>query len=101
MTIGTLAPHPAPLTEDRDGVIRVGRTRVQLASVIIAFNHGRTAEEILLMYPSLDLTDIYAVIVYYLWHRAEIDKYLLEHEKLEAASRGELERDFPSAGVRE
>src|SRR5437762_5680964 len=97
--IQTLSAHPPPLRADEDGVIRVGGTRVQLASVLIAFGQGRSAEEILLMYPSLDLTDIYAVITYYLWHRAEVDEYMREHEKLELESREETERRFPAAGV--
>jgi uncharacterized protein (DUF433 family) len=73
---------PPPLSVDDDGVLRVGGTRVRLETVINAFQAGCAAEEILLKYPSLQLTDIYAVITYYLWHRAEVDAYLSERRSL-------------------
>ena len=44
-----------PLTTDHDGVVRVGRTRVTLDTVLGAFAEGATTEEIALQYPSLDL----------------------------------------------
>ena len=58
----TLVAQPPPVEMDEDGVIRVAGTRVRLETVIDAFNNGCTPEEILLKYPSLNLTDIYAVI---------------------------------------
>ena len=99
--INALTAQPPPLQQDQDGVVRVGGTRVQLASVLIAFNRGHGAEEIVLMYPSLNLTDVYAVITYYLWHRAELDDYLRHEERLAEESRREAEQRFPSAGIRE
>jgi uncharacterized protein (DUF433 family) len=72
----TVAPETIPLTKDADGVIRVGNTRVTLDTVITAFLEGATPEEIVHQYPSLDLTDVYAVITYYLRRRAEVDAYL-------------------------
>ena len=76
-------------------------TRVRLESVIFAFNNGCAAEEILLKYPSLNLTDIYAVITYYLWHRQDVDAYLGERGRLAEEVRRENEQRFPAAGVRE
>ena len=35
-----------PLHDDKHGVIRVGRSRVSLESVVAAFGHGASAEEI-------------------------------------------------------
>jgi uncharacterized protein (DUF433 family) len=93
--------QPPPIQEDDAGVLRVGGTRVRLETVINAFNNGSTAEEILLKYPSLNLTDIYAVITYYLWSRDEVDAYLEERCQQEEAVRRENEARFPSAGVRE
>ena len=55
---------PSPLSVDNDGVLRVGGTRIRLATVINALQAGCAAEEILLKYPSLQLTDLYAVITY-------------------------------------
>jgi uncharacterized protein (DUF433 family) len=47
-----------PLVADDDGVIRVAGTRVQLETVVIAFDAGATAEEIAQQYTSLDLADV-------------------------------------------
>jgi uncharacterized protein (DUF433 family) len=93
--------QPPPIQEDDAGVLRVGGIRVRLETIITAFNNGSTAEEILLKYPSLNLTDIYAVITYYLWSRNEVDAYIEERRCQEEAVRWENETRFPSAGVRE
>jgi hypothetical protein len=79
----------------------VGGTRVRLETIINAFKNGSTAEEILLKYPSLNLTDIYAVITYYLWSRKEVEAYLEERHRLAEAVHQENETRFPSAGIRE
>ena len=100
-TLDHLAAEPAPIRTDADGVPRVAGTRVRLATVITAFNNGASAEEILLKYPSLSLTDIYAVIAYYLWQRPGIDAFLSRQEEAADAARQELEARFPSAGVRQ
>ena len=53
-----------PLRTDNDGVMRVGRTRVPLDTVVYAFNQGASPEEIVLSYPTLQLDDVYAVVNY-------------------------------------
>jgi uncharacterized protein (DUF433 family) len=93
--------HPPPIQADDAGVLRVGGTRVRLETIINAFKSGSAAEEMLLKYPSLNLTDIYAVITYYLWSREEVEAYLEERRRLEEAVRQENETRFPPAGVRE
>ena len=100
MITDMLVAQPAPCQMDEDGVLRVTGTRVRLDTVIGAFNSGYTAEEIMFKYPSLNLIDIYAVITYYLWHRAEMDQYLEERQVLAAQVRQENERRFPPQGVR-
>ena len=45
MTLAIVA-EPVPLETDAGGVIRVGKTRVALDTVISAFLEGATAEEI-------------------------------------------------------
>jgi uncharacterized protein (DUF433 family) len=97
----TLVAEPAPIRRDDDGVARVGGTRVRLDSVLGAFKNGSAAEEIMLKYPSLSLTDIYAVITYYLWHREAVDEYLEERKSVEETVRRENEAAFPPNGVRE
>jgi uncharacterized protein (DUF433 family) len=61
-----------PLVKDSHGVFRIGGTRVTLDLVVRAFNRGATAEEILQKFPSLELSDVYQVIGYYLKHQAEL-----------------------------
>lgn len=76
----TLERQTIPLTEDQHRVMRVGQTRVTLETVIHAFEQGHTAEEIVSHYPALKLADVYAVIAYYLNHRAEVHAYLQQQE---------------------
>lgn len=78
-----------PLSKDADGVYRVGGTRVTLDLVVRAFNRGATAEEIAQDFSSLQLSDIYQVIGYYLKHHSELAEYFAmrareEQEILEA-----------------
>ena len=67
-----------PIETDKDGVIRVGNTRVTLETLVSAFNDGSTAEEIVYQFPVLNLADVYAVIAYYLRNRDTVEKYLNE-----------------------
>lgn len=70
-----------PLRTEPDGSVRVGKSRVLLATVIGDFRQGATPEEIVVHFPTLDLADVYAVLGYYLRHRAEVDRYLSERER--------------------
>jgi uncharacterized protein (DUF433 family) len=62
----TISLEPAPIKTDERGVVRVAETRVTLDTVVTAFLEGCTPEEIKEQYPSLQLSDIYLVIGYYL-----------------------------------
>jgi uncharacterized protein (DUF433 family) len=78
-----------PLSRDASGVYRVGGSRVTLDLVIRAFNRGATPEEIAQDFPSLQLSEIYQVIGYYLNHGSELAGYFdrrarEEQETLEA-----------------
>src|SRR5262245_48522282 len=64
-----------PLWEDPPGVLRVGNSRVLLALVIHAHQQGTSPLDIVQTYDTLDFGDVYAVIAYYLAHRAEVDEY--------------------------
>ena len=92
---------PIPLHMNRDGVFLVGGTRVTLDTVIGAFTDGATPEEIAQQYPSLDLADIYAVLAYYLRHRAEVDVYL--HRRQQQAEQVRQQNQAPSSvtGIRD
>ena len=63
---------PVPLESEADGVVRVKGTRVTLDTVVAAFAEGATAEEIAPQYPTLALSDIYAVLSYNLRRREEV-----------------------------
>ena len=80
--LDSLTAVPAPLESDPDGVFRVTGTRVRLDTVLTAFHQGSSAEEIVLKFPSLRLTDVYSVITYYLWRRQEVDEYLQQRRAL-------------------
>lgn len=90
-----------PIHTDAHGVVRVAGTRVTLETIIGAFEVGATAEEIAQQYPTVPLVDVYSVITYYLRHKPEVEAYLKEREALAERVRGEIERQFPSDGIRE
>lgn len=95
------ATETVPLQRDKHGTIRVGGTRVTLDTVVHAFQDGAGAEEIVLRFPTLNLTDIYFVIAYYLRHRAEIDAYLEQREREAEEIRREIEAKQDTRGIRE
>jgi uncharacterized protein (DUF433 family) len=99
-SLATIA-EPIPLETDRDGVVRVGGTRVTLDSVVYAFQEGLTAEEVLDEYPSLSLADIYAVIGYYLRHRAEVEAYMAWQQQKAEEVRLQDEARYDRQGIRE
>lgn len=99
MTLPVVA-DPIPLLTDREGVVRVGDTRVTLDTVVEVFLEGATAEEISQQYPSLNLADIYAVLGYYLHHRDEVEAYLRERGKQATEVRRQNELRFDPANVR-
>jgi len=92
---------PVPLRTDEQGVMRVGRTRVPLDTVVYAFNQGASPEEIVLSYTTLILADVYAIINYYLHNRAEVDVYLRQRETEAERMKTENEQRFPQEGIRE
>ncbi len=98
----TIEAEVAPLRIDRDGVVRVGQTRVTLDTIIEAFDEGYSAEAIVEQYRTVELGDVYAVIAYYIHHRSEVDPYL-EGRRQEA---DHVRRDYeamypPNPGLRE
>ena len=96
-----IQPIPIPLLLGKDGVARVGGTRVTLDTVVRAFTRGSTAEEIAQQYPSLSLPDVYATISYYLQRREEVDAYLEKRRKHAQAVKRENQKRFDQHGIRE
>jgi hypothetical protein len=67
---------------DEDNVLRVGRGRVMLDSVVAAFAQGHSPETIRQQYPSLSLEEVYGAITYYLAHRDEVEQYLRRQDAI-------------------
>jgi len=90
-----------PLKVDRDGVIRVSKTRVTLDTIVTAFLEGLTAEEIAVQYPVVPLADVYSVVGYYLHQKQKVDAYLKRREKLAEEIRKQNEARFTASSIRE
>ena len=80
MAFNVQAESP-PLREDARGALRVGDSRVLLELVIQAFQDGATPETIVQRYSTLALSDVYAVIAYYLRHQDEVEAYLARRQR--------------------
>ena len=85
-----------PLREEPPGVLRVGKSRVLLELVIRAYQRGASPQDIVRMYESLELSDVFAVIAYYLAHPAEIEEYLRKCEEEAEAVRRQIESSQPA-----
>lgn len=75
-----ITAEQTPLRVDEQGVVRVGKSRVTLETIVGVYNQGASAEQIARDFPTLDLADIYAVLSYYLRHRAEVEAHLREQD---------------------
>ena len=82
-----------PLTRTKDGAIRITGSRVSLDSLVHHFKLGSTAEQIAQKFPSLALSDVHAVIAYYLTHRDAVEEYLQQQEAEGDAVRHKIETD--------
>ena len=88
MPIQTIA---VPLYEDEQGGLRVTGTRVLLERIVHAFEDGATPEGIVQSYDTLKLADVYAVLTWYLRHKAEVDDYLRKRAQEAEAIRRTIE----------
>jgi len=80
---------------DEHGAIRVSGTRVTLDSIINYYLQGESPEDLHEGFPTVPLTDIYAVIAYYLAHRDELDGYLKRRKDEGERIRQEMEAKYP------
>lgn len=71
----------AYIRKDKHGVLRVGRTRLMLDSVVAAFLQGHSPETIVQQYPALTLEEAYGAILYYLVHQGEVNEYLRRQDE--------------------
>jgi uncharacterized protein (DUF433 family) len=101
LAIGPGTSERVPLAYGERGVVLVEGTRVPLDTVVAAFNAGQSAEEIALGHSTLDLAAVYAVLAYYLRHRAEVDAYAAERRGETDALRARVESRQDPGGIRE
>lgn len=69
-----------PLRVCPGGAVRVGKTRVNLDTVLEEHGRGSTPEEIVRAYDVLRVEDVLAVLAFYGQHRPEVDEYLTRRE---------------------
>ena len=84
-----------PLHMDEFGGMRVAGTRVTLDTIIARYHQGDTPEMILEGFPTVSLSDIYAVVAYYLAHQSEMDAYLQRRHAEAERIRTEVEANYP------
>ena len=96
----TLAPETPPLRMDEQKVIRVGKTRVTLDSLVAAFQRGETPEEIASNYDALSLGEVYQAIGYYLAHQPEVDEYLQRRQESRESLQKQVEARNNPNGIR-
>jgi uncharacterized protein (DUF433 family) len=89
-------PLPDFLVE-QDGEVRLVGSRIGLAHVVRAYQHGDTVEMIALRFPTLPLALIHKVIAYYLDNQAAIDA-MVAHADAQLA---ELRQNSPAPSVAE
>jgi uncharacterized protein (DUF433 family) len=82
---------------DEQGAIRMSGTRITLDTVIARHHQGDSPEAIHEGFDILPLNDIYAVIAYYLAHRAELDAYLQRRDEEAEHIRQEVEANYTPA----
>ena len=96
-----VSPVLVPLRIDESGVVRVCGSRIPLDTIVNYFNMGEMPEGIILAFPTLQLADVYAIVAYYLQHRAEVDAYVEQNRRDADGLREEIEARSPQAGLRE
>jgi uncharacterized protein (DUF433 family) len=92
---------PVPLTTTPEGEVRVSGTRIPLHYLIHDYLNGANADDLVMRYPTLQLSDVHAILGYYLAHKAELDAYVQEREKLSGDLHKKIEQHFPQQGLRE
>jgi len=100
MSTAAIDPEPVPLVEDRAGRLVVPGTRISLDVLVADFKRGKTPEAIHEGYETVSLADVYAILAYYLRHRAEVEAHLAGQERDGAGIRAEIEETYPADGLR-
>ncbi len=89
---------PLPLQVDEGGAVRIGKSRITLDLVVEQYTNGMPPEEMVRVYDTLVLADVYAVIAYYLRHRDEVQTYLKKRKEEAETLRAKIESERPRVG---
>jgi uncharacterized protein (DUF433 family) len=84
-----------PLRVDECGAVRVGKSRINLDLIVEQYENGMTPEDMVRAYETLSLEDVYAVVAYYLRHRAEVRAYLDRRDAEAQSLRETIEAERP------
>ncbi len=95
--VGPLPFHAErpPLRVDEGGAVRIGKSRISLDLVIEQYENGMRPEDMVRVYDTLGLADVYAVIAFYLRHRDEVRAYLRRRAEEAEALRAKIEAERP------
>lgn len=82
-----------PLTRSEDGSVRVTGSRVTLDTLVAVFKRGNSAEQVQDGFPSLSLSQISAVLAWYLKHQTEVERYIEKRQAGAGALRTSIEEE--------
>ena len=81
--------------EQRDGGYWITGTRISLDSIVYAFKRGAAPESIQRAFPLLTLEEIYGAITFYLSHRDEVERHLMQNRAKFDALRKKARESHP------
>lgn len=81
--------------QQRDGNWYVGDSRVEVYSVIAAWQQGFSPEEVQSSFPVLSRLEVYGTILYFLEHQVEMESFFREVDALGEQLRAEAEAARP------
>jgi hypothetical protein len=87
------ATNVARYVQYRDDNWYVGDSRVELYSVIAAWQQGFSPEEVQASFPVLTRLEVYGTILYYLEHQAEMDRFFREADEVGEQQRSAAEAE--------
>lgn len=85
--------HAESYVQYRDDNWYVGDGRVELYSVVAAWQQGYSPEEVRSGFPHLSLTQVYGSILFYLERKGELDRFFREVDAEAAGVRSRLEME--------
>jgi len=86
-TVLKIEPEMPPIVIDEYGRARVRGEHLPLEFLVAMYDRGDRVEDIHGAYPWLPLEVIHAVLAWILSHRAEVDEYMRECDRLEEETR--------------